>query len=83
MEEHASAARPDPDQASDRRGPSLAAIMVRPRIVRSALMVSAVVGTLLNLVNNGHQLWTFHTVDLWQVACYSAARHESRRTQGD
>ena len=51
-----------------------------------------VVGTVLNLINNGEQLWTHHTVNLWQaalnfvvpfcVSSYSAARNEAQRERG-
>ena len=41
--------------------PQMLRLMLRPRIVRGALM-----GTVLNLVNNGEQLWTQHAVNLWQ-----------------
>lgn len=68
-------------------------IFFKPDIVRSALKVSLVVGTVLNVVNNGEQLWTQHSVNLWHVAMnfivpylvsiYSAARNEAGRTKGD
>jgi len=67
-------------------------ICFKPHIIRSALKVSLVVGIVLNLVNNGEQLWTQHSVNLWHVAMnfvvpylvstYSAARNEARRSQG-
>ena len=66
--------------------------MRQPRIVASAVKVSMVVGTVLNLINNGEQLWTHHTVNLWQaalnfvvpfcVSSYSAARNEAQRRRG-
>ena len=62
------------------------------RIAVPALKVSLVVGTVLNLINNGEQWWTHHTVNLWQallnylvpfcVSSYSAARNESQRAKG-
>lgn len=66
--------------------------MRQPRIVRSALKVSLVVGTVLNVINNGEQVWSHHTVNLWQaalnfvvpycVSSYSAARNEAQRARG-
>ncbi len=68
-------------------------LMLTPRIVRPALKVSLVVGTVLNVINNGEQFWTHHTVSLWQaalnfvvpycVSSYSAARNEAQRAGGD
>lgn len=68
-------------------------LMFSPRIARSALKVALVVGTVLNLINNGPQLWTQHTVNLWQavmnfvvpfcVSAYSAARNEAQRDRGE
>lgn len=68
-------------------------LMLAPRIVHSALKVSLVVGAVLNVINNGEQLWTQHTVNLWQaamnfvvpycVSSYSAARNEAQRSRGD
>lgn len=67
-------------------------LMLTPRIAVSALKVSLVVGTVLNLINNGEQWWTHHTVNLWQalfnyvvpfcVSSYSAARNEAQRPPG-
>ena len=81
----------DPTPASfdrARRPPSVFALMFSRRIVWPALKVSLVVGTVLNVVNNGQQFWTHHTLSLWQVALnfvvpfcvssYSAARNEAR-----
>lgn len=52
-----------------------------------------VVGTVLNVINNGDQFWTNHTVNLWRaalnfivpfcVSSYSAARNEAQRARGD
>lgn len=68
-------------------------LMVQPRIALGAVKVSLVVGSVLNLINNGEHLWTFQTVNVWQVAMnffvpfcvssYSAARNESMRKVGD
>lgn len=68
-------------------------LMLAPRIVYPALKVSLVVGAVLNVINNGEQLWTQHTVDFWQaalnfvvpycVSSYSAARNEAQRSRGD
>jgi hypothetical protein len=67
-------------------------LMLTQRIAVSALKVSLVVGTVLNLINNGEQWWTHHTVNLWQallnylvpfgVSSYSAARNEAQRPPG-
>lgn len=62
------------------------------RIVRNALQVSAVVGTLLNIINQGGALWAGDAVS-WPhialnylvpycVASYSAARNQLARTPG-
>ncbi len=68
-------------------------LSLTPRIARSALKVSLVVGAVLNVINNGEQFWTHHVVNLWQVALnfvvpycvssYSAARNEAQRAKGD
>ena len=57
------------------------------------MKVSAVVGTVLNLINNGPQLWQHHTLNVWQallnyivpfcVSSYSAARNERNRRGGE
>lgn len=67
--------------------------MARPHIFTGALRVSAVVGTVLNLVNQGEQFWTHHTIIPLRVAMnfvvpfcvsiYSAARNQARRSQED
>jgi hypothetical protein len=66
--------------------------MFSRRIAWAALKVALVVGTVLNLINNGEQFWTHHTVNLWQaalnfvvpfcVSSYSAARNEAQRARG-
>ena len=71
----------------------LVRLLSRPGIVVPALKVALVVGTVLNLINNGAQLWNQHSINLWQVglnfvvpfcvSSYSAARNESRRQRGD
>jgi hypothetical protein len=78
-----------------RRRPSAADILrlvMTRRIATAALKVSLVVGTVLNLINNGEQWWIHHTVNLWQallnyvvpfcVSSYSAARNEAQRPPG-
>ena len=80
------AARPRPSAAGILR------LMVTARIAGPALKVSLVVGTVLNLINNGEQWWTHHTVNLWQallnyvvpfcVSSCSAARNEARHPPG-
>ena len=69
--------------------PGMFRLMLRTHIVRGAIKVSVVVGTVLNVVNNGEQIWLHHGVSLWSVAMnfvvpycvssYSAARNEARR----
>lgn len=88
-----------PNSTSDAAGrgdglspPSVIALMVSRRIAWSALKVSLVVGTVLNVVNNGERLMAQGTVSLWQVAMnfvvpfcvssYSAARNEAQRAKG-
>lgn len=71
------------------RHPGVLRLMLKPQIMRAALKVSLVVGTVLNVINNGQQFWAHHTVNLWQVAMnfvvpycvssYSAARNEAQR----
>lgn len=67
----------------------LARTALSARIVRNALQVSAVVGTLLNLINQGGALWSGEGVS-WPhiamnylvpycVASYSAARNQLSR----
>jgi hypothetical protein len=81
--------------SAGRTRPSAAGIlrlMLAAQIAGSALKVSLVVGTVLNLINNGGQWWTHHTVNLWQallnyvvpfcVSSYSAARNEAQRPPG-
>jgi len=73
--------------------PGMLRLMLRPRIVLGAIKVSVVLGTVLNVINNGEQLWTHHAVNLWQVAMnfvapycvssYSGARNEAQRGRGD
>ena len=68
---------------------SLLSAAMTPSIVRNALQVSAVVGTILNLVNQGGALWSDAPISWPQVvmnyavpycvASYSAARNELRR----
>lgn len=76
-----------------RRPPRLSRLILTPRIAGPALKVSLVVGTTLNLINNGERWWTQHSVNLWQVAlnfavpfcvsAYSAARNEAQRAAGE
>lgn len=79
--------------ASDSRPVSVVALMFSRRIAWAALKVAVVVGSVLNVINNGQQLWSHHAVNLWQVAMnfvvpfcvssYSAARNEAQRAKGD
>ena len=76
----------------DGRRPSLLGLMLSRRIAVSALKVAAVVGTVLNLINNGPQIWQHHSVNVWQallnyvvpfcVSAYSAARNDRSRWSG-
>jgi hypothetical protein len=78
--------------AAEASRPGVLMLTLQPRIVRSALKVSLVVGTVLNLVNNGEQWWTSHEVNLWHIAMnfvvpycvssYSAAKNEAQREKG-
>jgi len=64
-----------------------------PRIARPALKVALVVGTVLNVVNNGDRLWWGEAINWWQfalnflvpycVSSYSAARNELQRAGDD
>lgn len=89
-------APPDPTVMSSNpvsRAPGVLRLMCKPRIVGSALKVSMVVGTVLNVINNGEQFWAHRGVPLWQaalnfvvpfcVSSYSAARNEAQRARGD
>jgi hypothetical protein len=68
------------------------ALATRAQALKAALRVAAVVGTLLNVVNNGPLWWAQSPVSLWRVALnylvpflvasYSAARQEQRRLDG-
>ena len=79
--------------ASMRRRPGVLRLALQPGIARAALKVSLVVGTLLNVINNGEQLWAGHSVSIWRVALnfvvpycvssYSAARNEAQRCERD
>jgi hypothetical protein len=42
--------------------------MAHPRIVGEALKVALIVGTVLNVINHGSQLWAPQSTNLWQVA---------------
>ncbi|WP_199232350.1 hypothetical protein [Rubrivivax albus] len=71
------------------RPPGLWALMLRPPALKAALRIAAVVGTVLNAVNNGPPWWAGEPVSAWKVvmnyvvplcvASYSAARQEQRR----
>ena len=81
-----------PGAAASAVKPRVLRLMLQRRIVSGALKVSLVVGTVLNVINNGEQLWTHHAVNLWQVAMnfvvpycvssYSAARNEAQHGRG-
>lgn len=64
-----------------------------PRIALSALRVSIVVGTALNLINQGDVIWTENPLDWFRlclnyltpycVASYSAAKNEITRRNNE
>ncbi len=68
---------------------SIPVLMLSPRIAKGAMKVSIVVGTVLNAINNGEQLWGDHEIHPVGIAlnyvvplcvsAYSAARNESQR----
>lgn len=72
---------------------SMLRLLSQPRIIVPALKVALVVGSILNLINSGEQIWNQHSINLWQVglnfvvpfcvSSYSAARNDLRRQQGD
>lgn len=80
----------------DGKGDALTAfarLILQRKILVPALKVALVVGTVLNLINNGEQLWINHTLNVWQaalnfvvpfcVSSYSAARNEARSLRGE
>lgn len=85
------AGQPEPECV--RANASVLRLMLSPRIVKSSMKVSLVVGTVLNLINNGEQLWMHQTINLWRVAmnfavpfcvsAYSAARNEALCVKGE
>lgn len=88
--------QPDPSIVSSDQpscAPGVLRLMLKPRIAWSALKVSMVVGTVLNVINNGDHFWTNHSVNLWQaalnsvvpfcVSSYSAARNQVQIARGD
>jgi hypothetical protein len=62
--------------------------MFKAHIVRSALKVSLFVGSVLNVINNGEQLWVQHSASWWHVAMnfavpYLVSSYSSARTEAD
>ena len=53
-----------PGAAAQAPKPQMLRLILQPRIVRGPLKVSLGVGTVLNIINNGVQLWTHHAVNL-------------------
>jgi hypothetical protein len=47
--------------------PTIISIATRPQVVRSSLVVAAVVGTILNLINQGDAAVDGHPLVLWKV----------------
>jgi hypothetical protein len=89
--------RPPSDRSSVARHPVRSAVaigrlMLTPATVCSALKVAVVVGTVLNLINNGDRIFGQDGIAGWSVAMnfvvpflvssYSAARNEARRPPG-
>lgn len=78
--------------STDAPVPGLWSLARRRHALHAALRISGVVGTVLNLVNNGPAWWDGQTVSWWKVAMnyvvpfcvasYSAARQEQRRLAG-
>lgn len=74
------------------RPPSVLALMLSPCMLWAALKVLPVVGSVLNVVDNGVQFRARHTVNPGQLALnfvvplcvsgYRAARNEARRGEG-
>jgi|GEM_PF-1641886 len=78
-----------PAPVTDRKpSPGFLKLMTQWSVCRSALKVSFVVGTILNILNNGEQLWADQSVHWWHVgmnylapflvSCYNAARNDAR-----
>ena len=82
---------PQPDRPRN-DAPSFTSLLLSRRIAWPAAKVSIVVGSVLNLVNNGPLLWSHQPVGLWQLAMnylipfcvssYSAARNEAQQHKG-
>lgn len=76
----------------ERGAAAVGRLMLTPAIFCSALKVAVVVGTVLNLINNGDRIFGQESISGWSVAMnflvpflvssYSAARHEARRALG-
>jgi len=47
--------------------PTLLSLATRPRVVKSSLAVAAVVGTVLNLINQGDAAANGHELVLWKI----------------
>lgn len=70
-------------------GRPVVSVMFKPRIVRAAIKVAVIVGTILNVINNGEQIWSHQVISIWPIAMnylvpfcvssYSAARNELQR----
>lgn len=79
------------DPATPQRRCDVLRWMAHPRIVGEAFKVALVVGTVLNFINHGAQLWALRPANLWQVALnfvvpycvssYSAARNEAQNSR--
>ena len=86
--------QPQPEAPQSSTRASLAAVialMHSRRIAWAAFKIALVVGTLLNLINNGPLLWAQRPIGWWQLAmnylvpfcvsAYSAARNEVQRAR--
>ena len=48
--------------------PTIISLATRPKVVRSSIYVAIIVGTLLNLINQGDAALNGQTVVLWKLA---------------
>ena len=78
-----------PDSTPHPKALRLPGLIITASIVQSAGKVSLVVGTALNAINNGPQLFSGDAISVWKVALnylvpflvstYSGARNEGQR----
>jgi hypothetical protein len=48
--------------------PTIISLATRPRVIKSSLVVAIVVGTILNLINQGDAAANGHALVLWKMA---------------